>query len=63
MEGYEAKEVLCEYDICTGDVELAGELMVSDQTLLEFLAAAFPKIRDRIDVVSEIRLTIKVREK
>lgn len=62
MEGYEAKDVSCELGICTGDTELAGECVVSYQTILELLGAAFPRIKDRIDAVSEIRLVVKVRE-
>lgn len=62
MEGYEAKDVHCEFGICTGDTELAVEAAVSNQAILELLAAVFPRIKERIDAISEIRLTVKVRE-
>ena len=62
MDQYEA-EVKCEIATCGGDVDPVWTVGVSNQTLLELLAAAFPTIRDRIDAISEIRLTLIVKEK
>ena len=56
-------DVKCEIATCGGDVDPVWTTGVSNQTLLELIAAAFPTIRDRIDAISEIRLTFTVREK
>jgi hypothetical protein len=62
MDQYEA-EVKCEISTCGGDVDSVSTFGVSNQTLLELVVAVFPTIRDRLDAISEIRLTFTMREK
>lgn len=63
MDQYEAVEVKCEVTTPGGDVDPVFSIDVSNQTILELIASLFPRIKEDIDTISEIRLTIQVREK
>lgn len=62
VDQYDA-EVNCEVRTAGGNIEQVWPVDVNSQTILQFVAAFFPAIRKNIESVSEIRLTLKVRER
>lgn len=62
MDQYKVVSVDCKLHQCGGDIEYASLERVDPQTLLEVLAAFFPRIEEDIDATGSIVLTIEVRE-